>query len=135
MMNEPQPFINSSLRGFSEHRFIDSIDFYVAAETYECHIEFKSFKIVSFGETGEAMFEGADDGSFPMAGWTNDPNEASVFMSGYVKWDGCSDIRFDEQDRCMLHFCGRKQASRIGLLIGEVYKIAESLLHDKWDSE
>ena len=32
-------------------------------------------------------------------------DKASVFAHGDVKWDGCSNWKFDAQDRSMLHFC------------------------------
>lgn len=48
------------------------------------------------------------------------------YFSGSVKWDGCANVRFDEQDNVMLHFCGRNDAMRIARLIEKIYDLAEA---------
>lgn len=41
-------------------------------------------------------------------------DEAEPYLHGRVKWDGCSDWHFDEQDRLMLHGCSRANVQRFG---------------------
>jgi hypothetical protein len=71
------------------------------------------FKAVLFKRRGDTFDE-----------WTADPTAADVFLSGSIKWDGCSNWNFDAQQDCMLHFCGVKQASGIGRLMARMYDIA-----------
>lgn len=46
---------------------------------------------------------------------------ASVYLSGGLKWDGCINMQFDAQDRAMLHFCGKKDAMRLGAIMERIY--------------
>ncbi len=48
-------------------------------------------------------------------------DEAEPYLHGIVKWDGCSDWHFDEQDRVMLHGCSREDVVRFGMIIGECW--------------
>lgn len=41
-----------------------------------------------------------------------DPERAPTYAHGSIKWDGCINMAFDEQNDCMLHFCGTKDAKR-----------------------
>lgn len=34
--------------------------------------------------------------------------ESEPYLRGFVKWDGCSNWYFVQQDRCMLHGCSRE---------------------------
>jgi len=38
----------------------------------------------------------------------DDLDDADVYVSGHIKWDGCSDIEFPSTKTCMMHLCGRK---------------------------
>lgn len=58
-----------------------------------------------------------------------------VFLSGSVKWDGCSNFKFDEQDRCMLHCCTRQHMANIGILLVRVHELAEAVMEDHWDGD
>lgn len=55
---------------------------------------------------------------------TLNPAEADIFLSGAIKWDGCSDWKFDGQDNCLLHFCSMESATSIGRLMEHMYRIA-----------
>ena len=58
---------------------------------------------------------------------------AQVFCHGTIKWDGCCDVYFDEQDSTMLHGCGRKDLTRIGKLFDVLYDMALQLMPDRED--
>lgn len=57
--------------------------------------------------------------------------QAEVFLHGGVKWDGCSDWHFDEQEDSMLHFCGKEEAGAIGTLLCRLYDWARELGMDR----
>ena len=57
---------------------------------------------------------------------TLDFSPFQIYLHGDIKWDGCSNMHFDEQENCMLHFCGRTDALKIGILLGYLYKLAET---------
>ena len=56
-----------------------------------------------------------------------------VYMSGTVKFDGCSNWMFDECERCMLHACSRGELLVWGKLMLVCWDWASSLLGDKFE--
>lgn len=58
---------------------------------------------------------------------TTDFAEGEGFLSGSIKWDGCSNWDF-HTDECMAHFCGRKHATSIGRLMDRLYQITKDRL-------
>jgi hypothetical protein len=57
---------------------------------------------------------------------------AEAYLSGSVKWDGCSNWHFDEQDRCMLHGCSREHLVRFGEMMAFCWDWAAELCPN-WD--
>jgi hypothetical protein len=103
--------------------FYDDIGFYVrTTEVGSHHANFVVFRVQGQMDDGQCVFEGSDG----QAVFSID--EAQVFLHGDVKWDGCSNWYFDEQDEVMLHFCSKDEAMRLGLLMGRLYELAESLI-------
>lgn len=49
--------------------------------------------------------------------------QVTPFISGRVKWDGCTnfDFNFPENGGCMLHECDREGLVNIGLLLGRIW--------------
>lgn len=54
---------------------------------------------------------------------TSSPDEAEVYLSGFVKWDGCSNWEFNAQEECMLHFCDRDSLGYISKIMQKCYDI------------
>jgi hypothetical protein len=54
--------------------------------------------------------------------------DSEPYLHGEVKWDGCSNWHFDEQDRVMLHGCSRADIQRIGDLMGACWDWAAELI-------
>jgi hypothetical protein len=100
-------------------------------------VDFKVFEVVGAdGRTDAPLFGKKESSGNPAADrHTLDRSEAEVFLHGHVKWDGCSNLHFDEQDRVMLHFCSKQQAGDIGRLLERLYDIAAELMGDHWDGE
>ncbi len=77
---------------------------------------------------------GEDDGIL----WVNDEgvssvpvedhNQASVYMDGDLKWDGCMNMEFPGQKQCMLHFCGKDDATNTGAILGRIYDVIGPLM-------
>lgn len=61
---------------------------------------------------------------------TKDIENALCMMSGDIRMDGCMNLIFPEQEECMLHFCGRKDAANIGIIINRIYDVAAERLKD-----
>jgi hypothetical protein len=62
-------------------------------------------------------------------------DESEPYLHGYVKWDGCSNWYFDEQDRVMLHGCNKSDLLRLGQVMGECWDWAAELLGPTWQGE
>ncbi len=63
---------------------------------------------------------------------TTDIEKAQVYVSGGLKWDGCCNFRFDEQENCMLHTCGKKGMTDIGKALERVHDLGSELIQN-WD--
>lgn len=48
-------------------------------------------------------------------------DEADIFLHGSIKWDGCSNWYFDEQDKAMLHGCTRDDLVRFGEMMARCW--------------
>lgn len=86
-------------------------------------VEFNVYAIVGKAHDGQLVFDGGTGSSSNISYGT----PKAVYLSGYVKWDGCSDWAFDEQDRVMLHFCSRNDVKELGELLLAIYDLT-----DKW---
>lgn len=86
-------------------------------------LDFMVFQVTGQYVDGKPSFEVADD---PACNSTDFLAEAQVFLRGAIKWDGCSNWHFDEQDIGMLHFCGVGRASSIGRLMERMYDLASA---------
>lgn len=93
-------------------------------EQNACYVDFRVWVIIGgTGPDGSRLFEPAEG-----HGWIEDRSKAQVYMHGSVKWDGCSDVHYDEQDSCMLHFCGIECVEAITTLMRGVYALAAELM-------
>lgn len=94
-----------------------ALRFTVVAYAYEHYVEYFIYDIVGFED------DNADKPLWQRAGSHTSPDcvetldQAEVYLSGSIKWDGCSNWKFDEQDRCMLHACDREGLLRYGLVM------------------
>ena len=57
---------------------------------------------------------------------------AQPFVHGHVKWDGCSNWHFDEQENIMLHFCSKAETGNVGRLLERLYELAAKVI-PAWD--
>lgn len=60
----------------------------IGPATTDSFIEFKVFEVISWEHQ------------------TNNPLETQIYISGTIKWDGCSHIVFGDKDG-YLHLCGK----------------------------
>lgn len=107
------------------HLFHDMEGFRIVYLPGEYVMHFQVFEIVGIVEgTKEILFlrAGGDESTDTVA----ETNFAQAFASGTVKWDGCSDIYFDECDRGMIHFCSRENVKNLAAVLDTLYDLAET---------
>lgn len=112
-------------------------EYLIIAEAHEYYCEFTCYDCMG-------MSLGADGGyttplytvkdAIDCSESTENSDDAQVFLSGSIKWDGCANLTFDEQETAALHFCGRSDAQRVGKLLDRLYDLAGELI-PKWDAE
>ena len=108
-------------------RLMKDLDFMVVATVKDRCVEFNVYDIVGY-------VEGAVKGVFDVPRFADgydaieDITAANRFLRGRVKWDGCSDWNFDEQDRCMLHACDRNGLQRMGEVMARCWDWTAELL-------
>lgn len=98
----------------------------VVTVTDEYRAEFQVYKIEAWDTAGKPMWHqaGITYSPCPVANLA----EAEAFLHGNVKWDGCSNWYFDEQDRLMLHGCTREQLQHWGEVMARCWDLASELI-------
>lgn len=114
-------------------RHYDDIDFTVTVVNHELYAEFACYRVI--GGSAQAD-ESSPSRLYDRRGSTHtdpvgDLSDAQVYLHGSIKWDGCSNWNYDEQERVMLHFCRKEQAAAIGVLFTRMYEWAKELGQDR----
>jgi hypothetical protein len=94
----------------------EDILYYATYEVFDHRIEFKVY-VAFFYTDGTLGFRGGNYSE------TMNIAEAEVVLSGSVKWDGCSNWVLTEGP-VQTHFCCKKDATDIGVLLGRLYDLA-----------
>ena len=111
---------------------LNDLDFTIVANPHEHRIEYIIYDIE--GYTKDKTKDIFDIPLWHRAGSPCHPDSveslelAQPYLHGYVKWDGCSNWYFDEQDRCMLHGCSRSDIQRFGDVMAFCWDWAKELL-------
>jgi hypothetical protein len=119
----------------------DDIGFTVLARAAGASCDLACYKQTSAdatGEPGDPRWYGEGDDTFHTEDAPLVWGDARVkpWLSGDVKWDGCSNWGFyADPVGVMLHFCGRSQAVALGALLDRCYLLALEVLgtwvHDR----
>lgn len=109
-----------------ERHFFD-LQFSVVAEVYSHRVDFKIYDMVAWADDTPSWSGGGSCFVGTLA-------EADVYLHGFVKWDGCSNWHFNEQDCGMLHGCSRENVQRFGDVLGRCWDWTAELLSN-WDGD
>lgn len=107
-------------------------DFLIVGRAEEHRLDFTCYEVVGQELNGQPGWVFNRNEWETLPDLVSDYREAQPFLSGAIKWDGCANVKFDEQDSTMLHFCGRDDAAKIGKLFNALYDLAEKLI-PAWD--
>jgi len=107
----------------------NGIDFavWMIRENDNPYVNFKAYEIVGYGVNPSTIlyhlenYTGSGDE-------TETLDKAQVYLSGSIKWDGCSNMQFDEQENVMLHFCGKHNIEKLGTLLSRLYELAAEMM-------
>jgi hypothetical protein len=108
-------------------KHFDDIKFTAMAEIQEgwLYVEFQVYEIKGRDADGTRFFalrdSISDEGVASLV-------EAEPYLSGSVKWDGCSNWRFDEQDRGWMHACTRADLVNMGEVMARCRDFAATLM-------
>lgn len=100
--------------------YLKELGFTVDVTDNEYHMDFKCYESCEEGVYVAIEGEGYCE--------TTIIGKARLYLSGHVKWDGCSNWNFDANEDCMLHFCEREQLVNIGKLLAWMYDYTEKNL-------
>jgi hypothetical protein len=112
-------------------KHLPELNFTVAATPHSHHVDFIVYNIEAWQEG--ATLEVFDVPLWHKAGSLSRPDAVSSlegaepYLHGYVKWDGCSNFYFDEQERGMLHGCERRDVLRFGEVMAACWDWAAEL--------
>ena len=113
-------------------RHYDDLWFSIAYEIHSHHMSFKVYEHTGQEISGKDFYKprqfGKKESRNNEDALYEVDEQCAVYMSGEVKWDGCSNIDIDENKNCMLHFCGKRSAGKLGKMIDTVYALALEVL-------
>lgn len=95
------------------------LSFTIVAEPEEYLVKYTIFDIEGIEADGTPLFY-RKGGRF-YSDSTRSVEEADIYLHGYVRWDGCSNWHFDEQDNADLHGCSRQDLMRIGEILTQCW--------------
>jgi len=121
-MSASVPTAAPEIRHFHELRFT------VLATDYEHYVEFIVYDIQSYQDDDQSKPHWPRQGADTSPDSVDNLGEAEIYLHGSIKWDGCSNWYFDEQDRNMLHGCSRQEIQRFGDVMGACWDWAAELM-------
>lgn len=93
-------------------------------------VSFAAFSIYGITGDGEVLYSQKGNDVVPVSSL----DEAEPFVSGDVKWDGCSNFWFGDQEQdTMIHKCSREGLVAIGVLLSRCWDIAHRMLGERSD--
>jgi hypothetical protein len=95
----------------------------VVTERHSHWLGFNVYQVLGRTESGARMYN--RDGYSSSPDPVEDRTVAQVFISGSIKWDGCSDMSIDDEP---LHFCGRDNVEEFAALLSAIYDLAAELI-------
>lgn len=101
------------------------INFTVIATAKEYCVDYLVYEIVAYSPDNDPLWQTKDSNYSPNP--CSDISNAEVFINGSVKWDGCSNWYFDEQERGMIHGCNKDDLTRIGHVMGLCWDMTSKL--------
>lgn len=110
-------------------RHFEELGFTVIAKPFSHHVEYKVFQIQGIGINPSTYYYN-DSEDNP----TESIEQAEVFAHGSVKWDGCSNWHFDEQDRVMIHGCCKEHLINLGLILSACWDWTADLIPETWSA-
>ena len=107
-------------------------DYEIHYTDHEYYMDFAIWEITGLQENPVThVFDVPVYGDGP-DGFVPSRDDVKPFWEGHIKWDGCSNWDF-KMHECMAHFCGKKSATSIGLLMARCYELAATM--EKYDRD
>lgn len=87
---------------------------------------FEVYQIQGVCEDGQVLW--IKKGAVSLPDPVESIDDAEIFLHGSIKWDGCSNWHFDEQDRIMIHGCSVDDMTNVGVLFERMCAIAKNTI-------
>lgn len=107
-------------------KHFNDLSFSVKATVHSHYVDYAGYYHEGYSPDGTPMF--TERGALTHPSPVETMDEAEPYFHGSVKWDGCSNWNFDEQERCMLHGCSKSDIVNLGLILGECWEWTKELL-------
>jgi hypothetical protein len=107
--------------------YLEDLWFAVEFEVHSHHVEYLVYRINAMGDDGYFFYSKIDDGD------VTDLDIAELSARGLVKWDGCSNWDFGDDNGVMMHFCERVQIEQFNAVLLKCYDMTKDLL-PTWDN-
>jgi hypothetical protein len=128
--------MNTKIIHLGSDRYIENTDevhidsdigwFTILAEWDEYHANFVIYEIGCSDHEGNFLYRVEDENEID---FVKDYKSSTPYLHGTVKWDGCSNWYFDEQEQGMLHFCTQEGLVNLGRLMAFCWQFASESIH------
>lgn len=117
-------------RGEIKLQFFRDINYFAIALPSEYHVDYAVYEAVEgIDASGKKDILFQREGMMSSPHYVNDIKLAEVFLHGFVKWDGCSNWMFNENERdTMLHGCSRTDLTNLGEVMARCWDWTKELL-------
>ena len=108
----------------AETRHWDDIGVTIDCIVYSHYMKFEVFEHDGRAVDGQRTYHtkyGCND-------YTENTAKAAIFLEGSIKWDGCSDMYFAEQEGVSMHFCGKRDLENVGKLLMNIWNLGGELI-------
>ena len=106
----------------TEFKDIDYTVNMTIGKSNDCYVDFEVFEILGNEDGAESTFwKKGEMSNFP---GTTSIEEAEYFVKGFIKWDACANIEFNN----MIHFCGPTHVKNFGTLMTRLFDLAYEMM-------
>jgi len=106
-------------------RHVEKLNFTIIAKPEDYKVNYTIYDNEGIDLNGNVLFHRKNASCHPDI--VENIEDAEIFIHGEVKWDGCSNWHFDEQDRVMIHGCCKEDVERLGLILGICWDMTKDL--------
>lgn len=99
----------------------------IIADPQDYAVNYTIYRVAG-GDLEDLYYDAKDDG----ATTTQDLTQAEIFLTAWVKWDGCTELSWNSSEHST-HLCGKSGITELTALLQQLYVYSAQFIGDCWD--